>query len=392
MLKVTLTTALLLLSCNTSAVIQGKDDRYFVYNNDDSHAKRTVLLTAHNPSRESDEVQNCTGTYIAAHYILTSAHCIYDTDVKNFNYRIYASPSLQKDSEKAWSNVFIETVYYMPEYLPAVDHYHALEKKKYDIAILKVHKPKHQDNNAVGWNPPYFLSDKHEINNNGTAKEIDVFIHSYPDDRKEKLVVQDNCTMKRYDEFIYEHNCDTVKGSSGAAMKARHPKWSPREEDPNDNFYIMGIHSGIDEHDNNYATRINKARWKTIKQISEGVSLVDLDHPNIFVPLDIQVQRFNEIEFINECNVEVQYALRYKDLYEGWVTLGFYNLKPGDYHTANIKTTQNEYEIWAMDKNGNEKVSGRTKNNYSIHGHDLAFTKYYMNPDKDTDFNHRFCK
>lgn len=372
--------AILLISCTNKSpvnsnqisdvkfdnIISGDDDSRIQILKSSVLSRKRGYLSVKFKSTQHYQVGGCTATFVGSDILMTSAHCVYDRKEGIASNIEYYPENLDKD-ESSWSKEFIEGVYIMPEYIQLEkigDH----RTNEYDIALLKVKNlGDERDNtktNSTGTQVHYHMADKYKYGNYDSNGKLDsskkakynnlinVKLYSYPSDKPEGTMwYQDDCYMAKVNENLYRHNCDTASGSSGATLSASHPRYTPMYNQD----YIFGVHSGGNEQlQINYATRINKKRFQTIKDIVDHKSVIR--NPELFGYYEIEANEHFTVSIINNCSSTIYVAYRYMDLNEKTNIEGFVELAPGEKIFEAVKTKYNKFDYWAYDKDNKKNI------------------------------------
>ncbi len=340
------------------------DDDYSRYQITESSvtSRRTGALVVKFPHYEPDEQNNCTATYIGSNMLITAAHCVYSRQ-SGYPTSVEFYPERLDINTTKWGVEFIDKIYLMSGYKKMIDRgeAHFRSRWDYDIALLRVYNHggdrDNLQNNNVGWNAHFFYSDKYENIQRGAYNIWSVDIYSYPGDKDlYTLWHQDDCQMQRISDLAYRHDCDTSSGSSGAALLTPHPRFTPERGE----MYITAIHTGFsDIEGTNYAARITKERWRTIKDIADKKQ--SISNPEMFATTEIDPAPYTSLEFRNECHRSVYLAYRYQDLNGNWKTQGYFTLPPDKRFMSAIKTRNSRYYLWAVDKHGNYLLNSRDR-------------------------------
>eukprot|EP01026_Neomeris_dumetosa_P025714 TRINITY_DN21123_c0_g1_i5.p4 TRINITY_DN21123_c0_g1~~TRINITY_DN21123_c0_g1_i5.p4 ORF type:complete len:202 (+),score=8.13 TRINITY_DN21123_c0_g1_i5:621-1226(+) len=160
----------------------------------------------------------CTGTLVGSRFVLTAGHCVIDRNSGQLLDDLDFYPAKNQDLEPygkyAWEYAFVSENFYITK------------DSRYDYALIVLEKPV-QDIQPMSF--------AHECD---TRLTFTLNIVGYPFDKNPSdaqwttscNAVKLNCTQK-----IFQHNCDTMKGMSGA------PMFVYRRND-NPQFSIRSIH------------------------------------------------------------------------------------------------------------------------------------------------------
>ncbi|AKF30970.1 hypothetical protein AAV29_10590 [Bacillus velezensis] len=181
----------------------GSDGRTKVKNTNVSPYKMISYFYGEN----SKYSYTCTGNVIGKDMIITNAHCVYDTDEKQYIKYGYAIPGLN-DSHYSYG------AYEMKKYLVPQGYISSKGSSQYDFAVIKL-KPTPGKNigDVVG-----VLPTKQVTNIKGTT----ISITGYPGDLSKKYGAVSQFGMSgkvtSEDKNVAYYSIDTASGQSGAAM------------------------------------------------------------------------------------------------------------------------------------------------------------------------------
>lgn len=328
------------------------------------------------------DTYNCTGTLIASNIVITSAHCVYNAE-EGYPYEVVFIPGAHIDGRSKYSREFVEKIYINSEYVDLEDTQDPYSNSAgYDFALLKLRNSGGRDiskKNTMGWYSYWYLKDKY------LSKRADVRIASYPGDKNDgSLWKQDDCVMEPVTEYLYKHTCDTMPGSSGAALVGKHPYWSTPEKMGKDTEFVYAIHHG-GSNNRNFATRITPDRQKRIREIIAG----DFSKTEtMFTEVELLPRVYKSINIINDCHNDVQIGLSYEDQDFVWQNVGMYNLAPGEGLIDFARTGTSHFFLRALDIPRRKHISRR--DGYSRNFHGSSFDMQKVSIDQGLkDYYHR---
>lgn len=180
----------------------------------------------------------CTGTFIAPKVVLTSAHCVYNTDTNQWynNLDFFQNKDCDPDdgTQYTWTRAVTYTGY-------TEDH-----SVEYDIAVVIFNQ----------------ASSVQMIFDSASPMPLEIInIAGYPADKTGNCLWRSYCTLREVLVMRLLYPCDTYNGMSGSAV---YKYWSPNTH------YIYGVHgygAGSAVPQLNKATRITSYFEASIRSI-----------------------------------------------------------------------------------------------------------------------------
>lgn len=183
---------------------------------------------------------HCSATLVSANQVLTSAHCLWNSDTGKWFPAQYITfvAGAEKDDFQGLSNSTDYTI--APGFNPR--KLNAAELIKHDWALLTLNKPLGAQ---LGYLP---LTDKQHI-----VTGQNVFQAGYRADRPYVLTVENNCIIAETyaNRSVFRTSCNTLGGDSGGPILIKH----------NSQWLLTGIHRG--RTDNNQSLAVSAENFRT---------------------------------------------------------------------------------------------------------------------------------
>ena len=208
----------------------------------------------------------CTGTVVASTLILTAAHCVLKRDPKFSDRTVSTALTAETHSREKYT---IVAAYLAPKYRPRAPS-NRIPIVSRDVALLETAKPIARETGHLG------------VANDLKEDYISVILAGYHDDLPLKLQQQGCRALDVITDWLskdrIDHNCDAATGSSGSPLLVEH----------NNAFYIIGVNSGAEEDQRNYAAVIGgyeEVDQFVFDRLSEaGISVWEPDESEGIVP------------------------------------------------------------------------------------------------------------
>lgn len=370
--QIDLTTQIDQVEVTTSSIIIGPDNRRRV-TGDYNRLNRTVgLLTGKNDRNRNI---NCTATSLGGSWILTAAHCFYDSN-GNKIHAVYFHPGVRERYDLAFDRFEVIEVYHPREYDPQLA---SLRNTGFDIAVAKVANDSQGRNLSarVGGLGLWGSTMSH-----GTRMDT----YGYPSDKEDyTLYFEENCRVETHNDFLYRTFCDVVNGQSGSpalffnqSRQAHHP----------------GGVVVAEGKEFNYVVKINPERRRIIDSIRNNQYHFDRED------FDEQWDRFKidredmvNIFVTNRCSIPIYVAISIYDDEENNPrnnrSVGYYKLQPRE-HVKIDQTEFSEYFLHVQDDRSRVRIGNRgsTRNlRVSVDGRQQPFERFSVS--SWGDYHHR---
>lgn len=331
--------------------------------NPEAHKQRLVQNTDHiDPSTvaivHKGRLSICSGTTIGTRYVITAAHCLYNSRNMTPRTELSVIPGLHLAKHyKPSSRFHLDKAFVVRDYITKRTNNGS--SRGADIAVLKLREFV-GNTRYENISPPVPLT---ATTADALAGE-EVAIHSYighKDFKTSSQYHQDGCVILGSDRSgqRVQHKCDTYKGSSGSGV--RH------------NGELVAIHTGSlnGTYDvQNRAAVINESIAQDIRHIINGQE----ERATLFTQMSLKAPPFVGIDIRNDCRQTIWVAFHYTDLAGQPTTKGFYRVEPGRLAVLSLKLKSNKFKFYALSKD--RKFIWAGPDQYMVRGKSYGFRDY----------------
>ncbi|MAF90232.1 MAG: hypothetical protein VX583_00645 [Bdellovibrionota bacterium] len=307
----------------------------------------------------------CIGTNISDKYIITSAHCVIDTDTGKLIKQLVYYPRYVGKKTRSPSRVFIKEGYVLKDYVEALgngipanlkgERNLPYRLKKNNLALLRVFSDKSQKDvgQLYGWYGLGNVFDGFDLN-----RVYNVSLRSYPADKPlGSLLFEDFCYLMKDYGVIGKISCDTGPGAGGAAVIIK-DRQNPRAGK------VIGVYNTerYDEDQKvNNVVMITPELEKEIANIVTGKP----EKNRLFQRVRFDTEQFHYFYVQNRCHKPINVAMRLQLTDNSWRTQEFYDIGYNERTEGTIESNNSIYYYFAKTLDGSmgwfDEVNGKQK-------------------------------